>query len=67
MLKFSSALGLDLATTADITLMDPIIRTGPITGRIMALPIGRIIGMADTDITATIVTTTTTIGTRLAE
>ena len=49
----------------DITLMDTIIRTGiPITGRTMAtLTTGLTMGMAGTVTTATIVTTTTTIGT----
>jgi hypothetical protein len=50
----------------DITLMGLIIRTDlTITGRTMAtLTTGLIIGMAGTDITATIVTITT-IGTKL--
>ena len=68
MLKYSSALGSVLATTADIILMDRIIRTGPITGRTMATrTTGRIIGMADTDITAIIVIIDTITGTKLTE
>jgi hypothetical protein len=67
MLKSFSALGSDRATQ-DITLMDTIIRTGPITGRIMAtLTIGHIIGMAATDITATTVIIDTITRTKLTE
>jgi len=58
MLKFFSALGSDPAIT-DITLMGTIIRTGPITGRI--------IGMADTDIIATTVIIDTIKGTKRTE
>ena len=58
MLKFTSALGSDRATTEDITLTATIIRTVITTGRTGATPItGRTTGTADTDIiTATIVT-----------
>jgi hypothetical protein len=61
MLKFSSALGSDLAITAATILMGIITRI-VITGRTMAT-IGLTIGMADTDITATIVIIDTITGT----
>ena len=62
MLKFTSALGSDRATT-DITLTATIIRIGITTGRIGVTPItGRTTGTADTDITtATTVTIITDI------
>ena len=67
MLKFSSALGLDRGTM-DITLTGTIIPTGLITGRTMATLItGRIIGMADTDITVITVIIGTITGTKLTE
>ncbi len=51
----------------DITLMDTILRTGT-TGRTIAtLTIGLTIGMAATDITATIVIIDTITGTKLTE
>ena len=66
MLKCTSALGSDRAIM-DITLMDTILRTGT-TGRTMAtLTIGLTIGMAETDITATIVIIDTITGTKLTE
>jgi hypothetical protein len=56
MLKSSSVLGSDRAIT-DIILMDTILRTDIIIGRTMApLTTGLTMGMADTAITATIVT-----------
>ncbi len=56
MLKSSSVLGSDRATT-DIILMDTILRTDIIIGRTTAtLTTGRTLGMADADIPATIVT-----------
>jgi hypothetical protein len=62
-LKSSSVLGSDRATT-DIILMDTILRTDIIIGRTMVtLTTGLTLGMADTDITATIVTIATTTGT----
>jgi hypothetical protein len=68
MLKSSSVLGSDRATM-DIILMDTIIRTGiTITGRTMVtLTTGLTIGMAATDITATIDTIDTITGTKLTE
>ncbi len=68
MLKSSSVLGSDRATM-DIILMDTIIRTDTTTtGRTMAtLTIGLTIGMAETDITATIVIIDTITGTKLTE
>ena len=66
MLKSTSALDSDRAIM-DITLMDTILRTGT-TGRTMAtLTIGLTIGMAETDITATIVIIDTITGTKLTE
>jgi hypothetical protein len=64
MLRFTSALGSDLAITADITLMGTIIRTGIITGRIIAtLTTDLTMGMGDADIiTATTVILTTVTG-----
>jgi hypothetical protein len=63
MLKSSSALGSDQATM-DITLTGTILRTGTITDHTTAtLTTGRAIGMADTDITATIVIIDTITGT----
>ena len=64
MLMFTSALGSDLAITADITLMGTIIRTGIITGRIIAtLTTDLTMGMGDADIiTATTVILTTVTG-----
>ena len=59
MLKSSSVLGSDRATM-DIILMDTIIRTGTTTT-------GLTIGMAATDITATIVIIDTITGTKLRE
>ena len=63
MLMFISALGSDLAITADITLMGTI-RTGIITGRIIATPTTDLtMGMGDADIiTATTVILTTVTG-----
>jgi hypothetical protein len=59
MLKFTSALGSDRATTEDITRTATIIRIVITTGPIGVTPItDRTTGTADTDIiTATIVTT----------
>jgi hypothetical protein len=64
MLRFTSALGSDLAITADITLMGTIIRTGIITRRIIAtLTTDLTMGMGDADIiTATTVILTTVTG-----
>jgi hypothetical protein len=62
MLKCSSALALDRATTEDITRMG-IIRTVLITGRTMATPItGLIMGTAATVTTATTVIIATITG-----
>jgi len=68
MLKSTSALGSDRATM-DIILMDTIIRTGTTTTdrTIATLTIGLTIGMAATDITATIVIIDTITGTKLRE
>ena len=68
MLKSTSALGSDRATM-DIILMDTIIRTSTTTTdrTIATLTIGLTIGMAATDITATIVIIDTITGTKLTE
>ena len=68
MLKSTSALGSDRATM-DIILMDTIIRTSTTTTdrTIATLTIGLTIGMAATDITATIVIIDTITGTKLRE
>jgi hypothetical protein len=65
MLMFTSALGSDLAITADITLTDTIIRT-VITGRTMATLTTDLIATPTTDLTigmgdADIITATTVI------
>ena len=68
MLKSTSALGSDRATMG-IILMNTTIRTGiTTTGRTMAtLTTGLTIGLAGTDITATIVTIATITRTKLTE
>ena len=68
MLKSTSALDSDRATM-DIILMDTIIRTSTTTTdrTIATLTIGLTIGMAATDITATIVIIDTITGTKLTE
>src|SRR5439155_13150862 len=68
MLKSTSALGSDRATM-DIILMDTIIRTTTTTTdpTSATLTIGLTIGMATTDITATIVIIDTITGTKLTE
>jgi hypothetical protein len=66
MLKSSSVLGSDRATM-DIILMDTIIRTGITIIDLIMVTTGLTIGMADTDITATIDTIDTITGTKLKE
>jgi hypothetical protein len=66
MLMFTSALGSDLAITADITLMGTIIRTGIITGRTIATLTTDLIATPTTDLTigmgdANVITATTVI------
>jgi hypothetical protein len=66
MLMFTSALGSDLAITADITLMRTIIRTDIITGRTIATLTTDLIATPTTDLTigmgdANVITATTVI------